>query len=211
MKKLLVIGAGGHGKVVADTAQACGTWQSIGLLDDRFPELRQAGAWKVVGTGRDWQAYLPDDVDLLVGIGDNQTRLRLQTELVAAGYTLPVLVHPHAWVSPDAQVEAGTVIFAGGVVNAGALIGEAAIINTAATVDHDCSVGAGVHLSPGVHLGGNVTVGRCSWLGIGAVVRHGLKIGAEVMVGAGAAVVAELPDGVTAVGVPARLQMNPGT
>lgn len=202
MKTLLVIGAGGHGKVVADSARATDRWAEILLLDDRYPDLQEIGSWKVAG--RDWQRFVPAEVEVLVGIGDNETRLGLQESVETGGYHVPVLVHPRAWVSPDAALGAGTVIFAGAVVNADARIGRAAIINTAATVDHDCVLEEGVHLSPGVHLGGNVSVGRCSWLGIGSAVRHGVGIGAGVTVGAGASVVSDLPDGVTAVGVPAR-------
>ncbi len=199
-----MVGAGGHAKVVADTARALGAWQDVGLLDDRFPDLDRVEGSRVVGHAEDWRRYPVEEVDVLVGIGDNRIRLEMQDEIEAAGYGLPVLIHPRAWVSPEAQLGPGTVVFAGAVVNSGARVGRAVILNTAATVDHDCTIGEGAHLSPGVHLGGGVGVGQRTWLGIGAVVRHGMHIGADVMVGAGAAVVSDLADGVTALGVPAR-------
>ena len=204
MKNLLIIGGGGHGRVVADCAQACGRWRQIRLLDDRYPELPRAGRWQVVGTSAEWPRFSDGQVDVLVGIGDNASRLGLQRELEDAGCHLPALVHPRAWVSPDASIGAGSVVFAGGMVNIGAHLGDAVIVNTGATVDHDCILAEGVHLSPGVHLGGNVTIGPRSWLGLGAVVRNGVVIGSDAMIGAGAAVVSDLADGITVVGVPAR-------
>ncbi len=204
MKELLIIGGSGHGKVVADSAEACGRWARVRMLDDRYPALQQAGRWPVIGGSGDWSRFPPDRVDVLVGVGDNRTRLRLHQGIADAGYILPALVHPRAWVSPEASIGPGSVVFAGGVINADARIGEAVIVNTGATIDHDCTVASGAHLSPGVHLGGNVTVGRRSWIGIGAVVRQGIVIGGDVMVGAGAAVVSDLTDGITVVGVPAR-------
>lgn len=207
--RLLVLGAGGHGRVVADLARALGRYASIALLDGKFEAQGEhtVGAWRCVGPleRAEREAQVPD-THFALGLGDNTLRLRWLAKLDAWGAQVPALVHPSAAVSPDAQLGAGTVCMAQSAVNVGARLGRACIVNTGATVDHDCTLGDGVHLSPGANLGGEVTVGEQSWVGIGASVRHGITIGARTVVGAGAAVVKDLPDDVVAVGVPARVR-----
>lgn len=189
MSKLIIIGAGGHGKVVADAA-ACecvfvdnneNAQEGVHAMDE-LPTLRQA------------------DDKVIVGIGDNETRLSLLSELS----NIATVVHQDATVSESATLGVGTVVFARAVVNPNTSIGRGCIINTAATIDHDCVLEDGVHVSPGSHVGGGVTIGTCSWIGIGASVKHGVTIGKHVTVGAGAAVVSDIPDNVTVVGVPAK-------
>lgn len=211
MSGLLILGAGGHGRVVADAARACRLWADIAFLDDRHPDLRTLDGFPVLGPFSAASSLRERFSRAVVALGDGRARLRVLTELRQAGFELTALVHPGAVVSPEARLGEGTVVFAGCVINPGAEVGEGCIINTAASVDHDCRLGPGVHLSPGVHLGGDVTVGDYSWLGVGACVRNGIVIGREVMVGVGAAVVNDLPDGVTAVGVPARMVEENGS
>ena len=204
MKSLLILGAGGHGKVVADSAEAAGGWQRILFLDDRSPDLRQLGDWPVVGAMDRWCEFDPDEYEALVAVGENATRLGLYQQLSAGGFKLPVLVHPAAWVSSRARLAPGCVVLAGGMINADAGLGPSSIVNTAASIDHDCSLGDAVHVSPGAHLGGGVQVGDLSWIGIGASIRHGVRIGSRVRVGAGAAVVSDIADDLTVTGIPAR-------
>lgn len=204
MKNLVIIGAGGHGKVVADCADLTGRWSGISYLDDRFPELAQVAGWPVTGPASDWVKHPPDTCDFLVAIGDNRTRLRFLIDLLDRGLQLPVLVHPRAAISTRAALGPGTVVFAQSVVNIGTYVGVGAILNTGCLVDHDCLVGDGVHISPGANLAGNVTVGPGSWIGIGASIRQGIVIGRDVTIGAGAAVVADIPDLLTVAGVPAK-------
>lgn len=192
-----LIGAGGHGKVVAETAQASG-WREIGFFDPAFPEHRQHGVWPILGVEPlDWTG------SLFCAIGDNTTRARIFAERDLGDS--PVLSHPSAILSPSAFLGKGTLAVAGSIVNADAMIGRGVILNTACSVDHDCVLGDFVHVSPGARLAGNVHIGARSWIGIGAVVREGIRIGSDVMVGAGAAVVSDLPDGARVAGVPARL------
>jgi sugar O-acyltransferase (sialic acid O-acetyltransferase NeuD family) len=201
---LLVIGAGGHGVVVADAAAEGGRWDRIAFLDDRFPEWKPDAPWGLLG-GLDAAAALRDDYpDLVVAVGDNAARLGLTATFQAQGFRLPPVVHPTAWVSRLAALGPGSVVLAHAAVGPRTRTGTGCIVNTGATVDHDCALSDGVHISPGAHLGGGVTVGARTWIGIGAAVRHGIRVGADVTVGAGAAVVDDLADGVTAVGVPAR-------
>jgi sugar O-acyltransferase (sialic acid O-acetyltransferase NeuD family) len=130
--------------------------------------------------------------------------LEVGESLQRAGFVLPRIVHPAAWVSPTARLGAGTAVVGGAVLNGEVTLGRRCIINTGATVNHACLVGDDVNVSPGVHIGGGVTIGRRTWIGIGAAVRLGLTIGADVVGGAGAAVVENVGDGATVTGVPAR-------
>lgn len=203
MKRLAVLGAGGHGHVVADTAQAAG-WDAVTLFDDQWPDAKPAGPWPIEGNAGRLIERLSDFDGAIVAIGHCASRWALHERLRAVGARLVTIVHPSARVSPHARLGPGTVVMAGTVLQFGARIGEAAIVNTGATVDHDCEIGDAVHLCPGTHLGGRVHVGRLSWVGIGSSIRQGIHVGESVTIGAGAAVVDDLPDGVTAVGVPAR-------
>jgi sugar O-acyltransferase (sialic acid O-acetyltransferase NeuD family) len=208
VRRLVILGASGHGKVVGDAALLSG-WDSIIFYDDRWPQLKTVGPWEVRGATIEITRSAADCDGVVVAIGDNRTRLARLKEIRT---TMPMItvVHPAATVSPFAEIGPGCVIFAGAVVNAFAVIGAGCIINTSATVDHDCILADGVHLSPGSHLGGAVHVGEASWIGIGVAVRHGISIGANVTVGAGAAVVNDIANNLTAVGVPARpITRNP--
>ena len=212
MSALLILAAGGHAKVVAETALAAGTASRIAFLDDR--PLPPVLGWPVLGRldqalEPSIQAQFPAAV---VAIGHPATRLRWLAQLQAAGYQLPLLIHPSAWISPSAQIGPGSVVFAQAAVQAQAVIGTGSILNTGCSVDHDAQLSDAVHVCPGARLAGEVQVGARSWIGIGASVIQQVRIGGDVTVGAGAAVVRDLPDGVTAVGVPARViqvhQMN---
>ena len=210
MTALLILGCGGHAKVVAETALASGRFTTIAFVDDRCSspgDLPPVLGWPVLGPLP--QALQPSlrnqFAAAAVAIGHAATRLNWQQQLFAAGYELPVLIHPSAWVSPSAEIGCGSVIFAQVVVQAQAVIGDGAILNTSCSIDHDVQLADGVHICPGVHIAGEVLVGERSWIGIGASVIQQVRIGCDVTIGAGAAVVGDLPDGVTAVGVPARV------
>ncbi|MEM7519718.1 MAG: NeuD/PglB/VioB family sugar acetyltransferase [Pseudomonadota bacterium] len=195
MTVLRIIGAGGHGKVVAETAQVSG-FDDVAFLDAAWPNRTENGRWRVVGkpeTG----AY-----SLFCAVGRNAVRSTIFDQFDL--WDSPVLRHPSAVVSPSATLGGGVVVVAGAIVNADARLGHGVILNTGCSVDHDCTVSDFAHLSPGARLAGGVRVGARSWVGIGAVVREGVHVGADVTVGAGAVVVADIEDGATVVGVPAR-------
>ena len=210
MSGLLILGAGGHAKVVAETALISGAASSVAFLDDRctsFDACLPVLGWPVMGPlVLSLQAETVAQFDAaVVAIGHAATRLHWVQQLQGAGYYLPVLIHPTAWVSPSAQLGPASVVFAQVAVQAEASIGTGAILNTGCSVDHDAQLADGVHICPGARLAGEVKVGARSWIGIGASVIQQVSIGSDVTVGAGAAVVRDLPSSVTAVGVPARV------
>jgi sugar O-acyltransferase (sialic acid O-acetyltransferase NeuD family) len=188
MNRLAILGASGHGKVVADTAECCG-WSTIEFFDDAWPQLTSNGAWPVVGTGDHLLERVKDFDGVLVAIGNNRVRRSKLYELKLAGASIQVLIHPFSSVSRYASIGLGSVLLANVVVNAGVFVGEGAILNTGCSVDHDCMLGECVHVSPGARLAGAVKIGDMSWIGIGASIRQQVDIGANVVVGAGAAVV----------------------
>lgn len=203
MASLAILGAGGHGRVVADCAQMAG-WARISAFDDR-PSTVTDSPWPAIGTAADLVARLSEFEGVVVGIGDNFIRLDWHRRLIGLGACMVSLIHPAATVSSYASLGGGTVVFAGAVVNIGARLGQAVIVNTGATVDHDTSLADGVHVSPGAHLAGGVRIGEGGWVGIGAAVREGVSIGSRVRVGAGAVVVNDVDDDLTVVGNPARI------
>ena len=200
MPSMAILGAGGHGRVVADCAEAAG-WDEIVFFDDASVD----GPGPVAGRADDLLERARDYDGVVVAIGDNATRLAWHRRLQERGLTPAVVIHPRAVVSSRCAIGPGSVLVAGAVVNIGARLGDAVIVNTGATVDHDCVLGDGVHVSPGANLAGGVVVGAESWIGIGAAVREGVQIGARVRIGAGAAVVTSVSDSATVAGVPARL------
>lgn len=211
MSGFLILGAGGHGLVLADVALALGKWDSIAFLDDRYQDLEDELPGPVLGGMRtldQWRGRYPD---IVVAIGDAGRRLELLERAVGLGYRLPALVHPTAWVSPSVVLGAGTVVMAQAAVQAAATLGRGCIVNTGACVDHHCQLGDGVHVAPNAALGGNVSVGARTWIGLGAAVREGMVIGSDVLVAAGAVVVAAVADGTRVMGTPARVRGTTGS
>ena len=206
-KRVVVLGAGGHGHVVVDVlragAQAGAALEVVAVLDDA-PALHGAviGGLAVAG-GQALLTSIPHD-SVIVAIGDNRTRRRLQEALAESGEVFIEALHPAAVVSRDAVVERGAVVCAGAVVGPRARIAAGAIVNTGAVVDHHCEIGRFAHIAAGVTLAGSVSVGAESLIGIGAAVLPSVRIGARATIGAGAVILADVPDGVTMVGVPGR-------
>jgi sugar O-acyltransferase (sialic acid O-acetyltransferase NeuD family) len=203
VKRLALLGASGHGKVVADAALA-GDWDEVAFFDDAWPQRQCNGIWPVLGDSQTLLARLSEFDGVLVSIGDCAVRWEKQQALLAVGASLATVIHPAATVSRHAVLGVGTVVMAGAVVNIDTVVGQAGIINTGATVDHDCKLADGVHICPGAHLSGSVQVGQCATIGVGAAVKQGLQIGQYALVGAGAVLIHAVADATVVAGNPAR-------
>lgn len=203
MKRLAILGASGHGKVVADIAELSG-WDEVVFFDDAWPDLKNNSVWSVVGNTDNLLSAFQEYSGVFVAIGNNDIRLNKLKLLRELEVPLPSIFHPSAVVSRYAKINDGCVICAGVVVNADANVGFGSILNTACSVDHDCVLSEAVHVSPGARLAGGTHVGQCAWIGIGTAVRQLITIGAYSVVGAGAAVVKNVPERTTVVGVPAE-------
>jgi sugar O-acyltransferase (sialic acid O-acetyltransferase NeuD family) len=201
VKQLLIIGAGGHGRVVADIAKLSGQYQRIVFADDA--EIKESGGYPVVCKTAD-AVHLLIDYEVVVAIGNSQMRKRILKYLEACSGHLVVLVHPSAVVASDVALGAGSVVMANAVINCGSKIGKGVIVNTAATIDHDNQIGDFVHISPGAHLAGTVAIGDGTWIGIGASISNNLHICGGCTVGAGSVVIRDISEVGTYVGVPAK-------
>jgi sugar O-acyltransferase (sialic acid O-acetyltransferase NeuD family) len=206
--RILIIGAGGHGRVVADALlearRAGADVEPVGFLDDEASRVgQQYLSLRVVG-GLDARARTPHDA-VIVAIGDNVARARVMAAMEAAGERIAVSRHPTAIVAADVEMDAGSMISAGARIMTGSRMGRGVIVNTGAIVDHDARLGDYAHVAPGVVLGGDVAVGAGTLVGLGARVLPGVRLGTRVTIGAGSVVLADVPDGATYAGVPARL------
>ncbi|MBQ8768964.1 MAG: acetyltransferase [Oscillospiraceae bacterium] len=193
--KIVIIGAGGQGRVCADIARLMG-YDQILFLDD-------GDASCAVGKTEDYTRYL-HSADFFVAIGNAAVRRKLQTMLEKAGADIATLIHPKAVLAENVVVGQGTAIMAGAVINPGTIVGKGAIVNTCASVDHDCRVGDYIHIAVGARICGTVRLEDDSWIGAGAVIIQGLSVCAGCMIGAGAVVVRSITDKGTYLGVPAR-------
>lgn len=198
MKRLIIIGASGHGRVVADIANRCG-YTDIVFLDDNT-DIRNCGKYSVAG-GR---SHVEDmDGDIIVAIGNSVIRRKIQENLKEE--RMSVLIHPDAVLAEDVLIGKGTVIMAGVVINSGSVIGRGCIINTCSSVDHDCRIEDFVHVAVGAHIAGHVEIGKGTWIGAGVTVSNDIRICDGCIIGAGAVVVTDINRSGTYVGVPARI------
>lgn len=203
-QKLIVLGAGGQGRVVADIALQTGRYGEIGFLDDSSDVPSRNLPFPLFGGFSDFERWL-DEADFVVALGNNKKRETVQERLSAAGATLAVLVHPRAFVASRVTLGEGTVVMAGAVLNVDTQIGRGVIINTCSSVDHDCRIDDFCHIAVGAHLAGTVRMGKRCMVGAGVAVRNNQTIVADCTIGVGAAVTSDLTVAGTYIGVPARL------
>ena len=195
MNKLIIIGASGHGKVVADIARLNGYSDVVFLDDDET--IKECAGYPVVGKSTEAPAG-----EVFVAVGNAKIRKKLMERF--KDRTHPILIHPSAVLAKDVKIGDGTVVMAGAVINPGAKIGKGCIVNTSSSIDHDCEVGDYSHISVGAHLSGTVIVGKDTWIGAGATVSNNVSICGGCMIGAGAVVIKDIDEPGTYVGVPAK-------
>lgn len=198
MNRLVIVGAGGHGKVIADNALKNG-YTDISFVDDRT--IGSCMGFPIVGRSSDIRELDDGKTDFVIGIGNNAIRKMIAENNDVNWVTL---IHPSAQISAGVSIGKGTVVMAQVVVNAGAVMGNHCIINSGAVVEHDNAIGDYTHISPGAMLGGTVRVGKLTHIGIGAAVRNNIDICDNCIVGAGAVVVKDIKESGTYVGVPVR-------
>lgn len=195
MNRLVIIGAGGHGKVIADNALKNG-YTEICFADDRASGTCMG--LPIIGTSADLDALDDGRTEFLIGIGNNQVRKRIAER---AALPWATLIHPSAQIAADVTLGSGTVVMAGAVINASAKVGAHCIINTGAIVEHDNVLGDYVHLSPGATLSGTVAVGECTWLGTGTSVINNVEICGNVTIGVGSIVIRSIQNEGTYYGI----------
>jgi acetyltransferase EpsM len=202
--KVIIAGAGGHGKVVCDALLSTNAAEIVGFVDD---DLALTGAtvmgFPVLASLE--TLNLDRSIRVAFGIGDNAARRRMFERVMALGYDPYTVVHSRAVIGRGCVIGRGVVAFANVVVNVDTIIDDDVILNTGCSVDHDCRVGAHAHVAPGARLGGGVCVGEEALVGIGSAVAPNISIGARSVVGAGGVVIRNVGSGCVAVGVPARI------
>jgi len=199
---IVVIGAGGHAKVVISTLMAAG-YSVDSVLDDNPTKWgSEIMGYKIQGPISRLEEYKP----AVIAIGDNKTRQAIALKMSHLSWV--TVVHPHSYVHPSVKIGLGTVVFAGAVIQPDTIIGRHSIINTGVTIDHDCHIGDFVHLAPGVNLAGDVSIGEGSFLGLGSGVIMGKSVGAWSIIGAGGMVISHIPPHSKATGVPAKVKIE---
>ena len=199
MKNVVIIGAGGHAKVIADIVECAGD-HVLGFLDGYIKEDTFLGK-PVLGKDTDYEKYL--DAYFIIGIGDAYARERFVNSMPEAKWY--TAIHPKAVISTlDTSIGEGSVVMANAVINPCAHVGNHCIVNTTAVVEHDNQIDDFVHVSVGTKLAGKVTVGKRTWVGVGSAVSNGINICSDCMIGAGAVIVKDITEPGTYVGVPAR-------
>jgi acetyltransferase EpsM len=205
--KVIICGAGGQGRVVLDILRAAGKYELAGFVDSSSERAgKTVAGLPVLGPANVLPKLRKQKIGhAIVAIGDTRVRLRYAQLLKEQGFELVSAIHPTAWVSPTATIGSNVVIAPHASVCTDSKIDSSVILNTNCVVDHECEIAEGVHVCPGVNLGGRVRVGRGAWVGIGASVIQCLSIGEFAVIGAGSAVIRDVPARATAVGVPAKV------
>ena len=205
--KCIIIGCGGHGRVVLDVLRTAGRHDTIGFIDSnakmhgrRIDGLEILGDMSIIEELREHRGLEA----AIVAIGDNGVRRSFADACVRAGLTLINALHPSANISPSATLGSNVVVCAGALICAHCQIGDSCILNTGSIVDHETMIGTASHICPGARIAGRVTIEAGAFIGIGATIIQSLHIGSEAIVGAGAVVVNNVPPLTTVVGTPAR-------
>lgn len=201
MKRLCIIGASGHGKVVADIALKMGKYEELFFLDDAIEG--NCMGFPVLGKTNLVCSFL-ETAEIFVAIGNAEIRAKFLEALIGAGTKIPILIHPNTSVGRNVSIGEGTVLMAGAVINPDSKIGRGCIINTAASVDHECVLDDYVHVAVGAHLCGNVKIEKHTWIGAGTTVRNNISICGQCIVGVGSVVTRDIKESGIYVGCPVK-------
>jgi sugar O-acyltransferase (sialic acid O-acetyltransferase NeuD family) len=205
---IVIVGAGGHGRVVLDILQYDRRLKLVGFIDDdKNSHGKIIDGFSVLGGMRAMSSLIraQELEGAIVAVGDNKVRAGLFHKLKGMGLKIENAIHPGALIARDVEFGDGVVVASGAIINTGTKIGDDVIINTGVIIDHENIIEEHVHISPGVALGGNVRVQKYSHVGLGVTIVSRINIGENVTVGGGAVVLQDLPDNTIAVGVPARI------
>ncbi len=207
LDKIILLGGGGHAKVLIDLIRASKKYEIAGVLDPHIAGGKVAGI-SVLGADDLLQELHDKGIrNVCVGIGsikDNSKRKRLYENVKQLGFDLPGLIHPESFVSSVAQVSEGAQVMAGATIQTGSTIGINSIVNTGAIIEHHSVIGKHVHICPGVVLSGESFVDDEAFIGVGSTIIQGIKIGKGALVAAGAVVVNDVPNGARVMGAPAK-------
>ena len=210
-KKIVLIGGGGHCKVVISILKKIDNFEIAGIIDNYKSESFINGI-KIIGTDDDLKDIYKSGIhNALITVGsikDNTKRYRLFNMAREIGYKFPVIISPEAIVDESIKIDEATVVMPGSIINIDSSIGKNCIINTGVIIEHDCKIGDHCHIAPGVHISGEANIGELSFIGIGATIIQGIKIGKNVTIGAGSVVIKDIPDNVITVGNPAKIISN---
>lgn len=206
-KKIIIIGAGGHSKVIIDIISKNENYEIIGLIDKDYKKKKKVLEYDVIGDDSIIsKLYARGIKNAFVAIGDNELRHRISENLVSIGFSIVTAISKAAYVADSVRLGYGVAVMPGAVINSDTIIGNNVIINTNASIDHDCNIGDSCHIAPGANLSGNVSIGAGSFLGTGCKVRDGMNIGEWSVVGVGSAVVKDIPSYSLAYGIPAKVK-----
>ena len=203
MNRLIIIGAGGHGKVCAEIAMNMNSWDEICFLDDSYPNKKKCLNFNIVGTIKEILSF--KESDFFVAIGNNEVRGELINYLLNEEISVATLIHPAAYISKYSSIGVGTSIHQFAVINTDTKIGVGCIINTSSVIEHENLINNFVHISPNVSLGGQVQVGSLSWIGIGTTIINNIDVGSGVIIGANSTVIKNILKKGKYVGTPVKI------
>ncbi len=201
---MIIIGAGGHARVVIETA-LLNNYEVLGVIDHQYLGYQESIIGiPVIGGLSELKKYDPKDTSVFIALGEGRERETYFNMGSKEGYELPSLIHPTATIGSHVNIGQGVLINSGAIINTGVSLGEGAIVNTGAIIDHESEIGKYAHVGPGSKIAGRVTVGEYTFIGIGAIIIDKISVGFGCRIGAGAVLINDIPSDSTVVGIPAR-------
>ena len=209
MDNLLILGAGGNSKVIAETYMSCINHCNIKYLDDNYINIENNSNEIIGPLSKIFEIEIKNKFSrAIISISDPKVRMYWLDILERENYNIKPIIHKNCFISKTAKIDNGSVIYAKACIQTEVKIGRGVFINTNSCIEHNSIIDSGVHICPGSNIGGNVNIGSCSWIGIGSSIIQNIKIGENVMIGAGTVVTKNIPKNSLAVGSPAKVIKN---